>query len=205
MTISKRKITAQKNKEKIIKMTLQLLLKKGSSGAASTTDICAAAKLTRPTLYHYFGSKRGLLLAVHMEAMERDLKPYLEKAISINDPLERLNYMIRKFTNIICLRPELRILIHDTLTIRDKYFREVRGEWKRHYILLRNTIAQLKSERKIKTDLKPSWAALFVLGMVTWVTYWFDFSREENVDQIAESALRLVLNGLGCGESNTAR
>ncbi|MDR3237265.1 MAG: TetR/AcrR family transcriptional regulator, partial [Spirochaetia bacterium] len=75
MSSTKREKNAEKNREKIMKMTLQLLLKKGSTGAASTTDICAAAKLTRPTLYHYFGSKRGLLLAVHMQLIERDLRP----------------------------------------------------------------------------------------------------------------------------------
>ncbi len=205
MVISKRKIRAQKNKKKIINMTLQLLFKKGSSGAASTTDICAAAKLTRPTLYHYFGSKRSLLLAVHKETMERDLKPFLTKAISYNDPLERLMFMIRAYTKIICLYPELRVLIHDILTIKDKYFHEIRHEWKRHYLLLRDTITQLKLEGKINTEVKPSWATLFVLGMLTWTTYWFDFSRKENIDQISESALQLVLNGLGCSESNKTR
>jgi AcrR family transcriptional regulator len=148
MTESKRKKMAQKNREKIIKMTQQLLLKKGSTGAASTTDICAAAKLTRPTLYHYFGSKRGLLLAVHMQLLD-DFKPLIAQAGSIADPLERLVYMIRAYTRDICSHPELRVLIHDTLIINDRHFREVREVWKTHYILLRDTISQLKSEKRI--------------------------------------------------------
>jgi len=100
---------------------------------------------------------------------------------------------------IICLHPELRVLIHDTLTTKDRYFWEVKGEWKKHYVLLRDTIDELRSRGIIKTDVKPSWAAFFVLGMVTWVTYWFDYSRKEDVDHIAEQAIELVLNGLGRG------
>ena len=104
--------------------------------------------------------------------------------------------MVRTHMKIICLHPELRVLIHDTLTTKDRYFREVKGEWKKHYVLLRDTIGELRSKGIIRTDVKPSWAALFVLGMMTWVTYWYDYDRKENVDKIADAALQLVLNGL---------
>jgi AcrR family transcriptional regulator len=204
MASNKREKTSQKKKLKIIQTTMQLLLKKGSSVSTSTTDICSAARLTRPSLYHYFGSKRNLLLSVHMESIETTLKPYLDKAASIDDPLKRLTYMVRIFTKeVICKHPELRVLIHDALTMKDKYFREVKGEWKKHYLLIRDTIAQLQSEGKVNTEVKPSWAALFVLGMLTWVTYWFDYDRKDEVDQIADLALQLVLHGLGFNDSNS--
>ncbi len=183
MAIGKRERTSQKKRDKIIQTTTKLLLKKG--GLASTTDVCAAAKLTRPTLYHYFGSKRNLLLSVHMEGIERDRKPYIAEALSINDPLKRLEYMVRTYTKNICLHPELKILIHDTLTTKDKYFREVKGEWKKHYVLLRDTIDQLRSEKIIRSDVKASWAALFVLGAMTWVTYWYDYAKKETANDIA--------------------
>jgi len=200
----KRQRASQKKKEKIIQTTMQLLLKKGSSSSTSTTDICAGAHLTRPTLYHYFGSKRNLLLSVHMDSIESVLRPYLENAATIADPLERLTYMIRTYTkDIVCLHPELRVLIHDTLTTKDQYFREVREVWKRHYLLLRDTIAALQSEGEMLSEIRPSWAALFVLGMITWTTYWFDYTRKDEVDHIVDSALQLILNGLGLKEMST--
>ena len=150
MAIGKRDKTSQKRRDKIIQTTTRLLLKKGS--LTSTTDVCTAAKLTRPTLYHYFGSKRNLLLDVHMASIERNLKPYIAEALSIANPLERLTYMVRAYMKSICLHPELRVLIHDTLTMKDKYFREVKGEWKKHYVLLRDTISELRSKDIIRTD-----------------------------------------------------
>jgi len=194
MATGKRERSSQKKKDRIIETTTRLLLKKGS--LTSTTDVCHAAKLTRPTLYHYFGSKRNLLLSVHRATIERDLKPYMAEARKIGDPLERLKYMVRTHTKTMCSHPELRVLIHDTLIVKDKYFREVREEWKEHYVLLRDTIAALKANDTIQTDVKPSWAALFVLGMITWVTYWFDYERGETVDEIANAAVQLVLNSL---------
>jgi TetR/AcrR family transcriptional regulator, cholesterol catabolism regulator len=195
MTLSKRDKASRKKRDKIIQTTINLLLKKGS--LTSTTDICAAAKITRPTLYHYFGSKRNLLFSVHMESIERDLKPLLSEAAAISDPLKRLTYMIRTHVRNICLHPELRVIIHDTLTTRDKYFREVKEEWKKHYILIRDTVSELKSKDIVCTDLKPSLSALLVLGMMTWVTYWFDYSRKEDIEKVVDAALQQVLNGLG--------
>ncbi len=198
MPIGKREKESRRKRDKIINTTMQLLLKKGSSGSASTTDICAAARLTRPTLYHYFGSKRNLLLSVHMESIERTLRPYMEKAASMVDPSQRLIFMIRTYTEeIICLHPELRVLIHDSLMMKDKYFREVKDVWKKHYILLRDTIIQLQSEGRIDDSVKPAWAALFVLGMLTGETFWFDYDRKADIARIADQAERLVLHGLG--------
>ena len=199
----KRQQASQKKKEKIIHATTKLLLKKGSSTAVSTTDICAVTRITRPTLYHYFGSKRNLLLSVHMESIDSVLMPYLEKADSIIDPLERLTYMIRTYTkDIICVHPELRVFIHDTFTTKDKYFRDVRKVWKRHYLLIKDTITALQSKGEIRSGVRPSWTALFILGMITWITYWFDYTRKDEIDNLSETALQLILKCLNIKDIN---
>jgi TetR/AcrR family transcriptional regulator, cholesterol catabolism regulator len=198
MPPTKRQQASEKKKAKIIKVTLDLLLKKGNTASTSTTAVCAAARVTRPTLYHFFGSKRNLLLSVHLESIDHVLRPYLAKAAAIPDPLARLSFMVRYFTvDIICRHPELRVLIHDTLTMKDRHFREIREIWKEHYFLLRDTIGDLQASGTISAEIKPSWATLFVLGMLTWITYWFDFARPADVKIIADQAETFVLNGLG--------
>jgi AcrR family transcriptional regulator len=198
MPSSKRKRTSQQKKGNVIERTMNLLLRKGGSSSVSTSDVCAAASLTRSSLYHYFGSKTNLMVSVHVRSIEKTLKPYLAEAASINDPFERLTFMVRTFTSdTICLHPELRVLIHDQLTMKDKYFREVRAEWKKHYLLIRDTIAELQSRGTLNLDVKASWAALFVLGMLTWTTYWFDYQRKDQVVALGDAALRMVLQGLG--------
>lgn len=49
------------------------LLSRASDGAITTREICAAAGVTAPTLYHHFGSKRGLLDAVVAAGFDRYL------------------------------------------------------------------------------------------------------------------------------------
>ena len=182
-------------KQEILRTVLQLFLKKGYN-ATSTSDICSAAKLAKPTLYYYFGSKRNLLFSLHQDHLNKDLRPYLAKAQAIEDLEQRLYYMIKVYTTMICLHPELRFLIHETLGFRDKYFLQIKKEWKNHYILLRSTISGLQAAGKIDPVLKPSWAALFLIGMMTWITFWLDFRQKEQINQIAESAAAFASHAL---------
>jgi AcrR family transcriptional regulator len=184
-----------KKKQEILRTVLQLFLKKGYN-ATSTSDICSAAKLAKPTLYYYFGSKRNLLFSLHQDHLNRYLKPYIEEAAAIEDLEQRLYFMIRTYTKMICAHPELRFLIHETLGFKDKYFLQVKKEWKNHYILLRDTIAGLQAAGKVDSTMKPSWAALFLIGMMTWITFWFDFKRKGQIDKIAESAATFAAHAL---------
>jgi AcrR family transcriptional regulator len=179
----------------LLDVAMKLFLEKGYS-ATSTNDICVAADVSKPTLYYYFKNKRHLFFSCHMRSIQEVLRPYIEKARAIKDPQERLAFMIREFTRMICLNPELKVLIHETMSMRDKYFDEIRKEWKRHYLLLRDTIGELQSSKKSSLNLEPSRAALLLLGMITWITFWFDYSRQEDVNIIAQSATELASYGL---------
>jgi len=194
--VNKKTIASQKSKEKILKTTLQLLLKKGNARTVSTTDICNAAEITRPTLYYHFKSKYVLLSEIHGQLINDEVKPILTDAPQIEDTMERFSFIIRAFTKHVYNHPELRVLIHDSLIIQEKQFKSMREEWKKIYYLLRDTITKLKHEKKINTDVKPSWAALFALGMTTWITYWLDFDRQGEVSEIEEAAFKFILDGI---------
>lgn len=187
--------SVSRNRDAIFKAAMELFLEKGYD-AATTNDICEAAGITKPTLYYYAKSKRHLFYLLHMEAIERDLAPHLEKMSAIEDPLARLTKMIEGFAEIVCTHPELRVLLHETLAIRDNYFKEVRQMWKKHYYLLRNTIKELQEKGIITNKSKPSRLALLVLGMLTWVTFWFDYNRKEEIGEIAGTAVEMVMSGL---------
>jgi TetR/AcrR family transcriptional regulator, cholesterol catabolism regulator len=196
MAAKKDTAKGRETKERILRATFQLFLKKGGYAATSTTDICSAAKIARPSLYHYFGSKRNLFFSLHMDHIGKVLRPYLEKASAIEDPHERITYMARNFTRDICRYPELRFLIHDTMTKKDKYLREVRQEWKKHYLLLKSTIGELQQQGLAGRDVNPSFAALFMLGMMTWITFWLNYDQKDQIEAVADSAVDFVLHGL---------
>lgn len=51
------------NRDAILRSALELFTARGYD-ASGVQEICEAAGITKPTLYHYFGSKRGLLEAL---------------------------------------------------------------------------------------------------------------------------------------------
>lgn len=186
-------------REKILETALALFLEKGYS-ATSITDICDAGHINKPTLYYFFKDKRHLFFLCHQRSIESLLEPYIRESSSIEDPLARLRFMIKRFTRIICENPELKMLIHETMSMTDDYFKKIRKAWKKHYGLLRQTIEELQEGGTILTELSPSRAALFLLGMMTWITFWFDYTRKESIDEMAEAALSFALKGLSLGE-----
>jgi hypothetical protein len=132
-----------------------------------------------------------------MRSIEHNLQPYLAEAISITDAEERLRFIISEFTKMICRNPELKVLIHETMSMKDKYFIMIREVWKRHYVLLKETISELRQKGVMTADLSPSRAAVFLLGMMTWITFWFDYNKKTEIDEISNSALQFGLHALG--------
>ncbi len=57
------------SREKILKCSLKLFSSKGYD-AVGVQEIAESASITKPTLYHFFGSKRGLLNALLMRYWE---------------------------------------------------------------------------------------------------------------------------------------
>jgi AcrR family transcriptional regulator len=51
------------NKKNILEVALKLFAERGYE-AVGVAELCEASGLTKPTLYHYYGSKRGLLDAI---------------------------------------------------------------------------------------------------------------------------------------------
>jgi len=195
------KSNKEKKREVILETAMRLFLEKGYS-AASTNDICLAANINKPTLYYWFHSKRHLFFSLHMKHIKDTLSPFMERALSIEDPRRRLAFMIREYTKMVCLHPELRVLIHETLSIKDDYFRQIKMKWKEHYVLLRDTVSQLQSRGEAIRDFNPSWVALLVLGMITWITFWFDYSRKDRIEEIAEQVVNFTFSAISGDKVN---
>lgn len=186
----------EKRKNEIMQKAMKLFMVKGFD-ATSTNDICLAAKMTKPSLYHYFSSKNHLLFSVHMHVIESILHPYLAEVESIKEPQKRLDVMIRDFAKLVLSHPELRFLLHESLTVKDKYHGEIKKEWRHLYSLFRTTISDLQSIGGVTKDFESSWAALLLLGMITWITFWFDYKTKEHIDEIVELTVRMGFQSLG--------
>ena len=205
----RKKTKPDKTRDGILDAALKLFSARGFQ-STSMNDICSVAKLTKPTLYYHFPSKNRLLFEVHMRNIKEVLRPHIERVKSVDDPTMRLRMLIRDYTCIICSHPELRFLLHGSLTLKDKYPKEIRNEWKQHYELMRDTITELQRKKIIKPDISARLATLLLLGMISWITFWYDYgkgapgknSRGERlgnktaIDEFADAVEEIAFDGL---------
>jgi AcrR family transcriptional regulator len=81
-----------KSTDRILKTALELFSSKGYD-ATSVREICEAAGITKPTLYHFYGSKEGVYRALvdgTLESFRRDLIARLEEPGTAPDRLRRV-------------------------------------------------------------------------------------------------------------------
>jgi TetR/AcrR family transcriptional regulator len=80
--------------ERILQSALSLFSEKGYD-ATSVREICEASGITKPTLYHFYGSKEGVYRALVdglLERVRRDVDRALAEGDSLRDRLRRLTH-----------------------------------------------------------------------------------------------------------------
>ena len=113
---ARRDANAEATRALIIKKARKVFAKKGYADAW-LAEIVAAAKVTTGAVYHHFGDKKGLFLAV-AESVEADiLKGVMLAASRKSDPWERLLAAVDA-TLDICAAPDVqRIVFIDAPTV----------------------------------------------------------------------------------------
>jgi TetR/AcrR family transcriptional regulator len=85
-----------RSSDRILNKALELFSAKGYD-ATSVREICEAAEITKPTLYHFYGSKEGVYRALVEGALD-DFKQRLEGQVrSPGSPVERLKRVARGY------------------------------------------------------------------------------------------------------------
>ncbi|MGH8229505.1 MAG: TetR/AcrR family transcriptional regulator [Steroidobacteraceae bacterium] len=143
-------------RETILAVALRLLDREGEA-RFSTRSVCAAAKVTAPTLYHHFGSADGLLSAALMEGF-RQLLESKKAAEQSSDAESALREGWDDYVRFAAERPRLyaammaRFLQGATIPAAEEAF-----------ALLRQQIAALEAEGRLAIEASHAasvmWAA----------------------------------------------
>lgn len=95
-----------RSNDRILQKALALFSEKGYD-ATSVREICEAAGITKPTLYHFYGSKEGVYRAIVEGALERfqaEMVVALGGAGSLRDRLVRMS---RAYVDATLRQPDL--------------------------------------------------------------------------------------------------
>ncbi len=173
---------------------LDLFIQKGYNGA-SISMIAKALGMSKANLYHYCSSKEDLFYKVHLDYLEKHFIPILEEAERLPDPRDRIAFALRKLTVLNATDKVTRVLIPDIINLNRNHHSEIVSIWRRAYDIVCNSIKELQQSGRA-AKFRESFLTLLGFGMVNWTSFWFDYSRQVNAEELAETLVQTFLNGL---------
>ena len=181
-------------KSEICQKALDLFIKKGYD-ATPMSMIAKVLGMSKANLYYYFSSKEDLLYQIHLDDLKRRFIPIIEEAERLRDPEDRVVLFLRKFTLMCTSSPASRVLVHEIRSLNEVHYYEITSIWRRAYKVVCGAIKELQDSGRAR-KLRESFLTFLGTGMVFWIVYWFDYSRQANAEELAETLVQTFLNGL---------
>ena len=185
----------QTNKDRIIRVAIDLFSTKGFKGT-SIRDIASAMGMSISNIYHYFGNKEGLWLAI----LEYSAKGIVEKLRQISElemePLARFKLLLdthirrskhhTKESKIFFIDEEH--LTAEGNKINQKIQREILGIYIKE---LRNLETMGYMNCKSLTVL-----AFNILGVINWHLRWYRPEGSMSLEEISQEIVSFVMHGM---------
>jgi TetR/AcrR family transcriptional regulator len=181
-------------KEKIYRKALEIFLKRGYDNTPMS-HISKALGISKAALYHHYPSKERLLYHIIDHMMKKNFIPILDEAEKIHDPEARLIYFIKHYTKLMTDDSSPKIIIHEARRVNPQAYKMIKEVYRRVFDLIKGTIMELETSGKIKT-LNPSFTAFAVIGMSSWTFYWFNYSRKESSEELANTFIEMIFKGI---------
>ncbi|MNK81642.1 Transposon Tn10 TetC protein [compost metagenome] len=159
----------------------------------SMDDLTAQAGLTRGALYHHFGDKKGLLLAV-VEQIDAEMDGRLQTiSDSAGDLWQGFRHRCRAYLEM-ALEPEIqRIVLRDARAVLGG----ASPDSQRHCLESMQALIQQLIHQGIVADACPQALASLIYGSLAEAAFWIADGDEGNARLVkAVAALELLLRGL---------
>jgi AcrR family transcriptional regulator len=180
-------------KAEIYRKAIDLFVEKGYD-ATSMAMIAKVSGMSKANLYYYCSSKENLLYQIYMQDLQTRLIPIVDQAERLLDPKERLVFFLRKFTLMCCFSQAPRVLIEELHNLNRNHRNEIMLIWRRGYEFLRDTIKELQQLGRGR-KLRESFLAFLGTGMAHWTMYWWDYGRQTNAEELAETVVQIFSEG----------
>lgn len=196
MNQRRKKVKRNRNldrRPKIYRKALHLFIKRGYHGT-SMSMISRALGMSKPNLYHYCSSKEDLFYKIHLDYLQKSLVPFVEEAESLPDPKDRITLVLRRLTLLNATDKATRVLVPDIINLNRNHHSEIISIWRRAYDVVSNSFKELQQSGRA-TKFRESFLTLLGFGMANWVVFWFDYGRQVNAEELAETLVQTFMNG----------
>ncbi len=188
-------------KEKLLKTAIDLFAAKGFRGT-SIRDIAQAMGMSISNIYHYFGSKEGLLLAI-LEESSQKLVDRLRAITQLDkDPLERFKLLLETHVRISEARMnEAKIFSLDEEHLSPEgnaINRRIQRE------ILNIYLGELKTLKKLGLiqSRHLNVIAFNIFGTINWLLRWYRTDGPMTLEQICREIISFILYGVIGNKAN---
>ena len=172
-----------------------IILQKGYD-ATSVSDIANALGITKAGLYHYIHGKTQLLFDIMQYGLDELEREVAKPAMKIGDAEQRLRFMIGMHARIVTRgHGAVTILVDEARALTPAQNRQITRRKRKYFDFLRATLGELKSDGKLR-DVDITVAAFGLLGVINWVSRWYQPGGDLDEKQIAEQIIDIAFNGL---------
>lgn len=182
--------------EHILACATRVFYEKGYEGA-SIRNIARRSRVSLAGLYYYVASKEELLYLIQKHCFTTlKARAEAELASAPPDPEARLRLFIGNHLTFFLQNPEaMKVLSHESESLRDPYARQVAELKRGYYRLCRTLVEDLKREKGLKR-LNPRLSVLSLFGMMNWIYTWYNPKVDPEAGPLAEQMARLFLDGV---------
>lgn len=177
---------------------MELFRNKGFN-ATGVAEIVESLGITNAALYYYFASKQELLYAVLEGTLTEHLEVLEDIANSDATGRERLTRAVENHLDLIFHRPDaVRVFLRERRFLEAELAINYQKRVKRYDELFDQLISDCFAEQGDAAN--PRLMRLSVLGMLNWITEWYDPSGETDEAQIRSILCSFVMDRLLRGE-----
>lgn len=192
------------NKERIFKTAIGLFASRGFRGT-SIRDIANAMNISLSGIYHHFGNKEGLLLAILEHSSQRLVRELRQIAETDAHPEDRFRKLIETHVRLSGnYNEEAKIFFLDEEHLSEegqKYNRSIQREI---YVIYMKVVRELKDLGIIQSK-SLSVLVFNILGVVNWQLRWFRADGALSMEQVGREICEFILYGaFGRGEAPDA-
>lgn len=179
----------------VFRTAAEMILQRGYD-ATSVSDIAGALGITKAGLYHYIHGKTQLLFDIMQYGLDQLDRDVAQPAKVISDAETRLRFMIGMHARIVTRgHGAVTILVDEARALSPSQNRKITRRKRAYLDFLRATLRELASEGKLR-GVDVTVAAFSLLGMINWLSRWYQPDGALNEEEIAEQLVDIALNGL---------
>ncbi|MBC8420687.1 MAG: TetR/AcrR family transcriptional regulator [Desulfobacterales bacterium] len=183
------------SKDRIIDVAIDLFSKRGFKGT-SIRDIASAAEISIPNIYHYFGNKEGLLLAILQRSSE-DVLRQLKRVCQLEiEPLERFKRLVATHISVAGNSiKEAKIFFLDDEDL-SKEGNKINLQIQREILGIYLDQLHLLQEKNLVHYKSHTVLAFNILALVNWFLRWYRLKGPMSLEEITEEIVTFSMYGL---------